>query len=254
MLKAFTLSENSLKMEESDSGSESESELDITEEETGKECHFSLLPEYNPCVAHTPYSCGERWHEISWPFTPSYWQGSFCSYICKKSTYATDLLRNKRLQYANATGWNSELLMISSILRILKEKLNQLECSKLTTYDHSLLQDLWCPPESESYSQNHKLLVKALAKEKKSKVPVIPIDECASSPRKKCKVLCFMNQQMHPVAVTRDTELDEYLYSPCIAEDCNPLEYWKLHQDKYPSFAKLAQKYFNVPATSESVE
>ena len=61
----------------------------------------------------------------------------------RKSTYATDLLENKkRLQYANATRWNSELLMISSILRISKEKLNQSECSKLTTYDCSLLQDL----------------------------------------------------------------------------------------------------------------
>ena len=59
---------------------------------------------------------------------------------------------------------------------------------------------------------------------------------------------------MHPVAVTCDTELEEYLDRPCIAEYCNPLEYWKWHQHKYPSLAKLAQHYLNVPATSESVE
>ena len=58
----------------------------------------------------------------------------------RKSTIATDLLEGEgRLQAANATRWNSEVKMIRSVLKISQQKLDQLDCTKLTAYDRNLI-------------------------------------------------------------------------------------------------------------------
>ena len=61
----------------------------------------------------------------------------------RKSTIATDRLEGDvKLQATNATRWNSEVKMISSVLKISQQKLEQLDCTKLTANDRNLLKYL----------------------------------------------------------------------------------------------------------------
>ena len=53
---------------------------------------------------------------------------------------------------------------------------------------------------------------------------------------------------------TCDKEVQDYIESPCLPEDANPLEYWLDNQSKYPTLALLAKRYLSVPASSAPVE
>ena len=46
----------------------------------------------------------------------------------------------------------------------------------------------------------------------------------------------------------------EYLLSPCLLQEENSLEFWKLNQIKYSPLAKLAPQFLCVPASSAPVE
>ena len=48
--------------------------------------------------------------------------------------------------------------------------------------------------------------------------------------------------------------VEEYLLSPCLPQEENPLEFWKLNQVKYSPLAKLASQFLCVPASSAPVE
>jgi len=48
--------------------------------------------------------------------------------------------------------------------------------------------------------------------------------------------------------------VEEYLLSPCLPQEENPLEFWKLNQVKYSPLAKLAPQFLCVPASSDPVE
>ena len=64
------------------------------------------------------------------------------SYV-RKSTKASEILEGeKRLQAKVATRWNSELKSIKSLLSIPTDKLQQLECQQLNSYERAILQDL----------------------------------------------------------------------------------------------------------------
>ena len=59
------------------------------------------------------------------------------------------------------------------------------------------------------------------------------------------------------VVVPNDITLmvEEYLLSPCLPQEENPLEFWKLNQLKYYSpLAKLVPQFLCVPASSTPVE
>ena len=62
----------------------------------------------------------------------------------RKSIHAAEVLESERaLQTATVTRWNSQLVMIRSILRIPEDKLDSLGTAhKLTAYDRKLLEDL----------------------------------------------------------------------------------------------------------------
>lgn len=62
----------------------------------------------------------------------------------RKSTAATEVLEaENRVQIANATRWNSQLVMIRSILNIPEEKLNLIDFSpRLTSYERKLLTEV----------------------------------------------------------------------------------------------------------------
>ena len=62
----------------------------------------------------------------------------------RKSVHATEILENeKRMQAQNLTRWNSQIIMIRSILNVPESKLQELELSvKLTAYERNILREL----------------------------------------------------------------------------------------------------------------
>ena len=60
----------------------------------------------------------------------------------RKSTVATDvLIGENRLQSSVPTRWNSQLIMIKSILKVDQDKLNALDTAKLAAYERNTLRD-----------------------------------------------------------------------------------------------------------------
>ena len=53
---------------------------------------------------------------------------------------------------------------------------------------------------------------------------------------------------------TNETEMNDYFLKPAISGLCNPLSFWKDHENTYPKLAILAMKYLAVPASSAPVE
>lgn len=78
-----------------------------------------------------------------------------------------------------------------------------------------------------------------------------------SPPRKRSKFLSFMKAKRQPQRSSTDSvreELDSYFSEPCIPEDGNALDYWKLKQCAMPKLANMACQYLQIPASSASVE
>ncbi|KAF9273875.1 hypothetical protein BGZ68_001134, partial [Mortierella alpina] len=51
----------------------------------------------------------------------------------------------------------------------------------------------------------------------------------------------------------RVDELTQYLQIK-VVEDVDPLEWWKVNRNKFPTVAKLARKYLTLPASSVASE
>ena len=45
-------------------------------------------------------------------------------------------------------------------------------------------------------------------------------------------------------------EVDRYKGEECIDIDDKPLMWWKIRESQYPLIARLARRYFSIPATS----
>lgn len=54
--------------------------------------------------------------------------------------------------------------------------------------------------------------------------------------------------------VAISNELERYLVSPAIAEDRDPLAWWKANASDYPDLACMARDYLAIPATSTASE
>jgi zinc finger BED domain-containing protein 1 (E3 SUMO-protein ligase ZBED1) len=50
------------------------------------------------------------------------------------------------------------------------------------------------------------------------------------------------------------TVVEQYRLDQQIEQDLDPLQWWKLHEDKYPVLAKLARKYLASTATTVPCE
>lgn len=80
-----------------------------------------------------------------------------------------------------------------------------------------------------------------------------------SPPRKKSQLFSFMatsprSSQSVLSTTPVETEIREYLETPCTSGDSNPLEFWKGHEPSYPILSRLAKRYLSVPASSAPVE
>ena len=51
-----------------------------------------------------------------------------------------------------------------------------------------------------------------------------------------------------------DSEVNNYLSSPCLPEDSDALEFWKTNETTFPTLAKIASIYLALPASSSTVE
>ena len=51
-----------------------------------------------------------------------------------------------------------------------------------------------------------------------------------------------------------ESMIEEYLQSPCLPQESDPLEYWKENNKKFSQLAKLAPNYLCIPASSAPVE
>ena len=58
--------------------------------------------------------------------------------------------------------------------------------------------------------------------------------------------------QKHPQTSTtnHDSEINSYLAEPCIGPNCDPLEYWRCHQQQYPVLQIVAKKFLSMQCTS----
>ncbi|XP_050990678.1 E3 SUMO-protein ligase ZBED1 [Labeo rohita] len=53
---------------------------------------------------------------------------------------------------------------------------------------------------------------------------------------------------------TVEVELNNYMMSPTIDSEMDPLTWWQVHQVDFPHLSKLARKYLCIPASSSSSE
>ena len=51
-----------------------------------------------------------------------------------------------------------------------------------------------------------------------------------------------------------DALVEEYLCTPCLAQEEDLLVFWKNNQEKFPQLAKIAPNYLCVPASSAPLE
>ena len=102
-----------------------------------------FLPEHDPCFAHSIQLVVKDGFKDARGINKVLSKAaSIVSYV-RKSIRATEILEGeKRLQARVVTRWNSELKSIRSLLSIPSEKLQQLDCQQLTTYERGTLEDL----------------------------------------------------------------------------------------------------------------
>ncbi len=53
---------------------------------------------------------------------------------------------------------------------------------------------------------------------------------------------------------TVEVELNNYMMSPTIDSEMDPLTWWQVHQVDFPHLSKLARKYLCIPASSSPSE
>lgn len=101
-----------------------------------------LPPVRNSCFAHTIQLVVKDGLSNADMFTKVISKVSTIISYVHKSCIATDILSGEnRLQSSVPTRWNSQIIMIKSILKVDKEKLNTLNTAKLASYELNSLRD-----------------------------------------------------------------------------------------------------------------
>ena len=62
------------------------------------------------------------------------------------------------------------------------------------------------------------------------------------------------SMDVDPSSVNGETELNAYMRLQQVANDTDPLMWWKQHQQEFPRLARMTRQYLTVPASSESPE
>ena len=62
------------------------------------------------------------------------------------------------------------------------------------------------------------------------------------------------SMDVDPSSVNGETELNAYMRVQQVANDTDPLMWWKQHQQEFPRLSHMARQYLSVPASSASPE
>ena len=62
------------------------------------------------------------------------------------------------------------------------------------------------------------------------------------------------SMDVDPSSVNGETELNAYMRVQQVANDTDPLMWWKQHQEEFPRLARMSRQYLAVPAGSASPE
>ena len=62
------------------------------------------------------------------------------------------------------------------------------------------------------------------------------------------------SMDVDPSSVNGETELNAYMRVQQVANDTDPLMWWKQHQQEFPRLSRMTRQYLSVPASSESPE
>lgn len=109
------------------------------------EIKHECLPKHARCYAHTlQLVVNDGLRECSSNLKSVIGKVSNVVKHVRKSVNASDILEEEnRLQTATVTRWNSQLIMIRSVLKIPEEKLNKVEgAQKISSYERKLLSEL----------------------------------------------------------------------------------------------------------------
>ena len=62
------------------------------------------------------------------------------------------------------------------------------------------------------------------------------------------------SMDVDPSSVNGETELNAYMRVQQVANDTDPLMWWKQHQQEFPRLARIVRQYLAVPVSSVSPE
>ena len=62
------------------------------------------------------------------------------------------------------------------------------------------------------------------------------------------------SMDVDPSSVNGETELNAYMRVQQVANDTDPLMWWKQHQEEFPRLTRMVCQYLTVPASSASPE
>ncbi|CAC5368390.1 unnamed protein product [Mytilus coruscus] len=134
---------NTYEKSENESGDESDSESEI--DDFNVELPDDNFPTLGHCFAHTlQLVVKDGLKDTSNSLKTVISKAANIVKFVRKSVNASDILENeKRLQSDNATRWNSQIIMIRSILAVPEEKLAKTGASvQLSPYERKLLKEL----------------------------------------------------------------------------------------------------------------
>ena len=146
MVKTFVNLPGYTKMvRDTDSSDDEDGDCDDNSiEDIDKDIH-DCLPLHLPCFAHTlQLVIRDGLKEAGQHLKTVISKAASIVGSIRKSIHATEILENeKRVQAQNLTRWNSQIIMIRSILNVPESKLQELELSiKLTAYERKILREL----------------------------------------------------------------------------------------------------------------
>ena len=62
------------------------------------------------------------------------------------------------------------------------------------------------------------------------------------------------SMDVDPSSVNGETELNAYMRVQQVANDTDPLMWWKQHQQEFPRLSRMVRQYLSVPTSSASPE
>ena len=149
MVKAFKFGLPGFEDDRLKADEDSDKEIDEEEEDLSKldekEDYFNHLPEHSRCFAHTlQLVVKDGLRDCTSHIKMVIGKASSLASFVRRSIHASEILEDEgRLQACNATRWNSQMVIIRSVLNISEDKLQQIDCSvKLSTYERKLLVEL----------------------------------------------------------------------------------------------------------------